>query len=176
MILYLVRHGQTDFNKDHRLQGLLIDEPLNEKGIEETKAMLESLPKDFEVIFSSPLKRVLASAQIISDFSGKPILIREEIRERDFGSLAGKTWDEIPDGRKIQATDRELEYDYRPYGGESAEDVKKRLSVFLDELKKSSYSKVLAVSSIGIIRMAYYSLKNEKVVDVKNVSIHTFEL
>ena len=176
MILHFVRHGQTDFNISHRLQGVAIDEPLNDTGVKEMKNLLPNLPKDFEIIYSSPLRRVLMSAQIISDSSGKPIISKTEISERDFGSLAGKTWDEIPHGRELQAIDKEHAYNYRPYGGEAVEDVKKRLDTFFKDAKSSGYSSALVVSSIGIIRLVYKLLKGEHITEIKNASVHTFEI
>jgi len=176
MILHFVRHGQTDFNISHRLQGIAIDEPLNETGTKEMIDLLPHLPKDFEVIYSSPLKRVLMSAEIISKDSSKPIVTKTEISERDFGSLAGKTWDEIPNGRELQAIDKQHKYDYRPYGGEAVEDVEKRLNNFFEDAKLSGYKSALVVSSIGIIRLVYKILKGEHVTEVKNASVHTFEI
>ena len=101
MKLYFIRHGQTDFNKAHRLQGVKFNEPLNTIGEQEMKDVLPSLPTDFEVIFASPLARVQMSAEIIANHFNKPIITREELVERNFGSLAGKTWDEIEDGRVV---------------------------------------------------------------------------
>lgn len=176
MILHFVRHGQTDFNISHRLQGVAIDEPLNETGIHEMKDLLPSLPKNFEVIFSSPLKRVLMSADIIAEAAGRPVVIKTEISERDFGSLAGKTWDEIPGGKDLRAIDRENKYDYRPYGGESVEDVEKRITKFFEEAKGLGHTHALVVSSMGIIRLIYKLLKGEHVTDIQNASVHTFEV
>ncbi len=176
MILYFVRHGQTDFNKTHRLQGLAFDEPLNAEGEKEMRDMLPNLPTDFEVIFSSPLKRVKKSAQIIADYFNKPILIKEEITERDFGSLAGKTWDDIPQGRELQAIDREQKYNYQVFGGESVEDVRARLKKFIEYAKASKYKSALVVSSIGILRLAYKILLNQNVIEIKNASVHKFEV
>ena len=176
MILYFVRHGQTDFNKTHRLQGIAIDEPLNEIGVGEVNESLPNLPKDFEVIYSSPLKRVLMSSEIISQYSHKPVVISDKISERDFGSLAGKTWDEIPNGRDLQDIDRQQKYDYHEFGGESVEDVKKRLNAFFKEVKNSAHSSVLVVSSIGIIRLVYKLLNNEDVIEIKNASVHKFTM
>jgi broad specificity phosphatase PhoE len=176
MILYFVRHGQTNFNKTHRLQGVAFDEPLNDEGTKEMNELLPSLPDEFEVIFSSPLKRVKTSAQIIANHFHKPILIRSEISERDFGSLAGKTWNDIPGGRDLQAIDQKLQYDYRPYGGESVADVEARIKKFLEEVKGSNYKTVFIVSSIGILRLLYKILLNKEVVEIKNASVHKFEI
>jgi broad specificity phosphatase PhoE len=176
MILYFVRHGQTDFNKTHRLQGLEFNEPLNALGEKEMQDLLPNLPTDFEVIFASPLKRVQMSAEIIAHHFHKPIITKEEITERDFGSLAGKTWDDIPNGRKLQTIDRKQEYDYRPYGGESVDDVIARLKHFLDYAKTPGYQSALVVSSIGILRLVYKILLDENVIEIKNASVHRFEI
>lgn len=176
MILYFVRHGQTDFNKTHRLQGVAFDEPLNAEGEREVQDLLPNLPANFEVIFASPLKRVQMSAQIIADYSHKLIITKSEVSERDFGSLAGKTWDDIPEGRELQKIDQQQKYDYRPYGGESVEDVTARLKHFIEFAKSSKYQSGLVVSSIGILRLAYKVLLNENVVEIKNASVHRFEI
>jgi alpha-ribazole phosphatase len=176
MILYFVRHGQTDFNKIHRIQGVQFDEPLNDEGVHAMEALLTELPKDFGVIFSSPLKRVAASAEIISRHTGKPVVMSNNLSEKDFGSLAGKLWDEIPNGEELHKKDGLIEYDYRPYGGESVADVEKRFRSFLDEARSIDKT-ALVVTSIGIIRLAYKVLLGKTgVTDVKNASVHTFEI
>jgi len=176
MILYFVRHGQTDFNKTHRLQGVEFDEPLNAEGEKEMNDLLPNLPTGFEVIFASPLKRVQMSAQIIADYSHKPIITKKELSERDFGSLAGKTTDEIPNGYELREIDRQLKYDYRPFGGESVEDVAVRLKQFIEYAKGSGYQSALVVSSIGILRLAYKVFLNQIVTEIENASVHAFEI
>jgi len=176
MIIYFVRHGQTDLNVHHILQGNTVDEPLNDEGVKEMEVLLPTLPKDFEIIYSSPHKRVLQSAEIIKEYSGKEINIRKELEERDFGSLDGKTWDAIPEGQELVVKDINQQYDYRPYGGESVGDVTLRLQKFLQIAKNSEHRAALAVSSVGIVRLLYKILLNEKVVKIKNGSIHRFEI
>ncbi|MBI3572318.1 histidine phosphatase family protein [Candidatus Kaiserbacteria bacterium] len=175
-ILYLVRHGQTDFNKTHRLQGTKFNESLNEQGVKEIQDCLRNLPRDIEVVFSSDLERSLSSAKIISSHFNKPLVIREELRERDFGSLAGKTWDEIPSGRELQSLDKALAYDYRPYGGESVQDATARLEKFLNELRASKYETAVAVTHNGIFRLAHKLLKEQHIAGVENASAHKFEV
>jgi broad specificity phosphatase PhoE len=173
MLLHFIRHGETDFNIGRRLQGARIDEPLNETGVRQIAELAPALPA-FEVIYSSPLKRTLMSAEIIAAHTGKRILIRSEVSERDFGSLAGRTWDEIPGGAELRARDREFLYDYRPYGGECVADVEKRLRAFLAHAKAADHSSALVVSSMGVIRLAYKILANEHVIEIRNASVHSF--
>ncbi|MBQ3946407.1 MAG: histidine phosphatase family protein, partial [Alphaproteobacteria bacterium] len=83
---YIVRHGQTDYNKEHKLQGRL-DTPLNETGMEQAKTIAESL-KDihFDVIYYSPLTRAKQTTdELIKTHSEAKVLEAKEIIERDFG-------------------------------------------------------------------------------------------
>ncbi|MDB5204725.1 MAG: phosphoglycerate kinase [Candidatus Taylorbacteria bacterium] len=151
-----VRHGETDYNKRKVMTGQY-DAPLNEEGKEQARLETERLPNDFDVIFSSSLSRARETADIINQNLNLPIVITDLITERDFGSLVGKTWDEmesgyIPNARKI---DKEQKYDYRPFGGESAEQVSQRLSKFIEDTKTGSYKNPLVVCHGGIIRMLY---------------------
>lgn len=54
------------------------------------------------------------------------------------------------------------------------QDVEKRLKQFLDYAKGSGYAVALAVSSMGVIRLAYQLLRNERVTEIKNASVHSF--
>lgn len=176
MIIYFVRHGQTEFNRTHVLQGSIYDEPLNETGGEQIREALQKLPEDFEIIFASPLKRVQMSAHIIAEHFHKDIITRDELSERNFGSLAGKPWDEIPNGSQLQMLDQTEQYDYRPYGGESIDDVRARVEHFLEYAKTSGYQTAVAVTSVGVLRILYKQLLGQDVFQIDNASVHRFEI
>ncbi len=87
MKIYLVRHGETDWNKIGRLQGQS-DVPLNENGIRlarETAAALSSVP--FEAVFSSPLGRAVETARIIRGERDLEIQTDRRLLEMDFGVM-----------------------------------------------------------------------------------------
>lgn len=89
MILYMLRHGETDWNKEHKLQGS-VDIPLNEKGrhvARLTKVGLENVK--FDVAFTSPLLRARETAEIILSGSNVEIIIDDRIREVGFGAYEG---------------------------------------------------------------------------------------
>jgi len=152
--LYLVRHGQTDSNVKGQLTGLN-DTPLNNLGIRQAEELVPSLPGGIQAIYCSPLLRVNQTAEILNRELNLPLHLTRALNERDFGSLTEKSWDEV--GEDLRKIDREQKYDYRPYGGESVEDVHGRLRSFINELKTGSpYEKIIVVTSSGVIRALYY--------------------
>jgi probable phosphoglycerate mutase len=163
--------------------GQRFDTELNEDGIKQANDLADKLiGENFDVIFSSPLKRALKTAQIVAEKINIPIVERGEITERDYGTLSGKTWDEANaasiDGANIKEKDFAQVYDYRPYGGESVEDVKKRVLKFVNELRGNySDKKVLVVAHGGILKLMHMLFK-EEVLDhtPHNASLHEFEI
>lgn len=179
MKLVFVRHGETDYNKVHRAQGQRIDTGLNEIGRRQAQETALLLTDDFEAIFTSPLKRAFETAQIINERFQKNLIKRNELMERDYGSLSGTTWEEteaITGKHDLRDRDLRQEYDYRSYGGESVEDVRARLMKFLDELKKENYQKVLVVSHGGITRLMHFLFFQKEIRELKNATIHEFEI
>lgn len=93
MIVYLMRHGETDWNKERRLQGQS-DIPLNEFGIElaeETARGLKEIP--FQAAFSSPLQRAYVTAKIIIGDRAVPVITDDRLKEINFGPNEGECFD-----------------------------------------------------------------------------------
>lgn len=168
-----IRHGQTDWNRDKRLLGWE-DMDLNEAGLEQARTLLQNLKREFDVIYSSPLRRAMQTAGIINQVLGLPIEMRDELKERHFGSLSGKTWEEMKPG--ISEIDMRQKYDYQPFGGESAEQVKDRLFKFIEDARGTGYKQPLVITHGGIIRMLYFFHHGRENPDIKNTSIHEFDL
>ena len=130
-MIYVVRHGQTDWNLEGRFQGR-IDIPLNEKGKNQAKKTKEKLEGiEFDKVFSSPLKRALETAQIITN---EPIEIDNRIIERCNGQLEGKLKTECEN--MVDFTDE----NEQKLGIESLPDFRGRITDFFDELEKSYVS------------------------------------
>ncbi|MBU6144042.1 MAG: phosphoglycerate mutase family protein [Acidobacteria bacterium] len=88
-VLGLVRHGQTDWNAQLRLQGSS-DIPLNETGIAQAKsAAVKFNISDWDVIAASPLSRAKDTAQEIAEILGLRVVIIPELIERSFGEAEG---------------------------------------------------------------------------------------
>lgn len=143
-ILGLLRHGQTDWNIDLRLQGST-DIPLNETGKEQARqAALALNPEDWDLIIASPLSRARDTAQIIAKELSMNVVIVPELIERSFGAAEGLD----------HASWRKLYESHVPIEGlESLEDLRARTQLLLD-LIANEYSgqRVLAVSHGAFIR------------------------
>ena len=141
----LLRHGQTDWNIDFRLQGVT-DIPLNSVGIAQAEAAGALIPRaDWDSVVSSPLSRAKDTAAIVAamggwnDFEIEPLLL-----ERSFGDGEGLTYDEW----------RELYADQSLIPGvETIEELTARVHRLLDHLASQfSGQRVLTVSHGALIR------------------------
>src|SRR5882762_1657252 len=92
--LCLVRHGETAWNAEGRVQGQL-DVPLSETGLEQARAVARVLSKEtFSAIYSSDLTRARQTAQPIADLLKQEIFLKESLRERHYGAFQGMTYPE----------------------------------------------------------------------------------
>lgn len=92
--IYIVRHGETDWNRAGKLQGAT-DIPLNEIGKQQAvacRSFFREIP--IQAIFTSPLKRASFTATIINEQLELPIFELPEFKERTFGSAEGMTYEE----------------------------------------------------------------------------------
>lgn len=93
--IYLVRHGETDWNKENRCQGC-IDIELNDEGIKQAKAIAERLSiEKIDVIYSSMLKRAFNTAEYINQKFSLNINQDRALNEIDFGEWEGLTFEEM---------------------------------------------------------------------------------
>ena len=92
-ILLLVRHGETDWNREGRWQGHS-DTALNDTGRAQARRVAEQL-QDVDAIYSSDLARARETADIVAAELGLPVLEDERLRERSFGAWEGLTAPEI---------------------------------------------------------------------------------
>ena len=100
--LLLVRHGETDWNRERRFQGHA-DQPLNEAGREQARELAEILAgEDIDAVYSSDLRRARETAEILAGRLDAEVVALRELREIDVGSWQGLSWPEIeerhPDG------------------------------------------------------------------------------
>lgn len=177
MKFFCIRHGLTELNKQKKVNGE-VDELLAPEGIEQAKAAISLMPASIKHIYTSPMIRALQTAEILSSKLKCPVTTIDELTEIRMGSLAGKAWTEMENGLKLKKKHRTIRFDYRPYGGESAEEVKKRVVAFLKKIQgKHQNHEVLFVTHGGIIRLLHLLEHNKPLIDdIEHISLHTFDL
>jgi broad specificity phosphatase PhoE len=117
--LYLGRHGETDLNSEERLRGW-IDEPLNEDGIKEAKAMGEKMKKyPIDRIYCSDLDRADHTAQMVAEAHNLKPIPRQWFRPINFGSWNGQKVSEIKDKMQELLDKWKTDPDSEAPGGES---------------------------------------------------------
>lgn len=141
-MIYIVRHGQTDWNVEGRYQGRK-DIELNKTGIKQAEEMKEKLKGiKFDQVFSSPLKRAYKTAQIITDC---PITLDNRIIERCNGELEGKLKSETVN--MVDFTDD----NEKRMGIETLPDFRKRINCFFDYIDQNYRGKnILVVTHAGV--------------------------
>ena len=147
----LIRHGQTDMNKDQLYYGRL-DVPINETGKEQaenTRKNLVELEIDYDKIYSSPMKRAYETAEIVN-YKNLEIEKDDELREMDFGIFEGLSYKEII--KKYPEEMEKLKKDWKTYSyvtGENPFMLQKRALKFLEKIDKNKNNMV--VTHWGII-------------------------
>ena len=153
-MIYLVRHGQTDWNILKKLQGQR-DEILNDNG----RMQAENIAKEIEKlgitkIYTSDLKRAVETAEIINKNIGAEIIPDKRLREIDYGDFEGRVvYDITEEEWKIFNSSPDKLH------AESNEEVFQRIKSFFNELDDKNES-ILIVTHGGSLRMIRYYMQN----------------
>ena len=150
--LFLVRHGETRWNSEGKIQGHL-DSPLTNTGIAQAESLAVHLKsQDFAALYSSDLGRAYETARCISQKNGLPVFAEPRLRERNFGIFQGalkKTLDtHFPEAsRYFHAHDP----DYVIPEGESIKQLSERcVNCFEDLAQKHVGERILVVAHSGV--------------------------
>ena len=149
--LLLVRHGETIWNMEQRLQGQ-IDIPLNDTGREQARKLAERLAGErLDWICSSDLQRAMETAAIIAAPHALEVRAEPRLRQFHLGVFQGKTPDEIEAYFGGKPTAEQWE---NPPGGESVEAYHARLRAWLDDIRRDDRGEIaLAVAHGHVLRM-----------------------
>jgi probable phosphoglycerate mutase len=168
VFIYLVRHGETDWNRERRIQGSS-DIPLNSTGQAQAKTTGELLSRrQWDGIFTSPLSRAMETAQIIADQVGLPAPIPlSAVVERNYGDAEGRTASEVDE---LYPGVTEVP------GRESREAVVKRVVPALVQLAEKNHGKsVIVVAHGGVIAAILAAVAPERPrTPIVNGSVHSF--
>ena len=155
-MIYIIRHGQTDWNIEHRTQGQT-DIALNINGIKQAELITRKIANlKIDNIISSDLKRAYMTAQIINKKFNKNIKTDKRLREFCFGTLEGITRDKI-----TQEIWDDFNKNPKKFNAETKEEILNRIKSFIDDIKSNNINKnTLVVTHGGPIRMIKYYLDN----------------
>jgi broad specificity phosphatase PhoE len=146
--LFIVRHAESEWNPIGRYQGLL-DPGLSERGLKQAELLGRALEKEkIDFIYSSPLRRTYQTAQEIAKRHGLEIIEDKRIIEIDHGVWSGMLVEEVKerfpeDFRMWLEEPHRIKFE----GGESLEDVFKRVKDFLEFLREKHWGQTVAIVS-----------------------------
>lgn len=162
MKIYITRHGETEWNREGRMQGWE-NSNLTEKGIDNARRLGESLKNiDFECIYCSPLGRAVETANCIRGNKDTKIVIKENLKEMGFGIWEGmdhlKIEELYPSQRFNFWSQPHL---YNPVNGESFEELLSRVrNVWYDIISNAYGENILIVSHAVVIKAIHSIIKN----------------
>ncbi|MBP9702925.1 histidine phosphatase family protein [Candidatus Woesebacteria bacterium] len=166
--IYIIRHGETDYNVERRMQGWL-DIPLNETGHKQAKDAANKLVgHELHALYSSDLVRAKETATYVAKTLSIEIKHTKALRETDMGIFAGWAWEKEPDETKDKlwtefehARDNHI-LDWNAHQGESIGQMLERVTGFLSELPTLHPDQSVGIVSHGgtINRiLEFYGLK-----------------
>lgn len=145
-MIYVIRHGQTEMNNAHALQGRS-DHPLDERGVAQAREVGRRLAERgivFSRVFSSPLRRAAQTARLIAP--DVPVLVDERLIEMDYGPY---------EGADLKVLSPELAYFFSdfvhhpaPAGMESLSEVVARTGAFVEQIKDLSGNSLISTHAI----------------------------
>jgi len=153
-IIYLTRHGETEWNEKKLVQGHT-DIPLNKKGVEQAKQLGRELKNiHFEAVFSSDLLRAKDSAKIIVLGKRLNIVLTNALRERFFGRFEGKPLEDLVKTiGEVMTVSKEEQKRLKIYDVENDDDILLRLLPFIKRVAADYSGKnVLMVTHGGLLR------------------------
>jgi probable phosphoglycerate mutase len=167
-VIYLVRHGQTEFNRERRIQGH-VDSPLTELGVRQARAvgrLLRDLirePDGWRIV-SSPLGRARSTAEIVAGkLGGLPVEFDDRLKEMSWGAHDGRLRSELE--AEHPETFGKTGWAFDAATGESYDAVAARVSAWLASLPPEPERRIIAVShgiSGRVLRGLYANLPRDE--------------
>lgn len=173
MILYFIRHGQTDYNLREIIQGCT-DIPLNATGkaqAEIVRSLLKEKNITYTKIYCSPLGRTKTTCEIVTGVDRSKFNIDPRLREIEVGSIAGASF--YDERQEVVDFMKHPETYVPPEGAESYQQLIDRVGSFLEDMKKEDPNeKILIACHRGTIQAAImYIRKNIPVSDFRKISV-----
>jgi len=160
-VIVLIRHAASLLNEENRIHGSEnLDGPLSSTGKKQAAALARALTKHkIGAIYSSPAKRALDTAYVVAKTIKKQVIVIPKLQEKNHGKFEGMTWEEVWKSSPALLAAWRRDGDFRMPGGESNQDVEKRVMLVIKHLmKKHPHEIVLVFAHAGVIRniVGYY--------------------
>lgn len=159
MFLHCIRHGESEFNARHLIQGQL-DPPLSPLGLSQSRALaaaLADLPSS--VVVHSPLRRAVQTAEPVAEAANRRLIVLDELQEIHAGVFQGLAWAEIaakyPDEAKRW---KNQDPDFRPEGGETRRELMERGRKAFEAIRAMDEKEVIVVTHGGLLGAALKAL------------------
>lgn len=181
--LILIRHGETAWNRERRMQGQT-DTPLSDIGRAQAAAVGARLAQHpFDALYSSDLSRAYDTAAAISRASGREIRREPALRERTFGIFEGLTYSEMAERYPaLHERFSQREPDYAVPGGESPRQFYERSLACLNAIAQAHAGQCVVVVTHGLVLDTLHRAARNMTLDEKreapllNASLNTFRL
>ena len=149
MKIYIIRHGETDLNKQRLLQGRY-NSQLNEQGRQQARdcaAWLKARGISFDRVYASPLDRAMETAHLATGVAREDIVPEERIVEIAFGPYEMQSYEKLDD--TMMAYFRDPVHTPAPEGMETIEELVARVGSFMEDLK--AVAKDPSLDSIAVV-------------------------
>jgi alpha-ribazole phosphatase len=167
MEIALIRHTSPDIEK-----GICYgqsDIVLKHTFMDEYQQVLQATPRCAEIIYTSPLSRCAKLANLLSQALGVPVFEDDRLKELNFGEWEMKRWDDIGH-HALMKWMNDYENECCPQG-ESYNDLEKRVTDFLDEIKSGTHQSIIVVTHGGVIKASLSILQNISIKKAMDTSI-----
>jgi probable phosphoglycerate mutase len=181
--IFLIRHGETDWNTQRRLQGH-VDIPLNAEGVRQAAALAQALRNEgLDAVVASDLQRALHTAQAIADVCGLSVQIELGLRERCYGAFEGLNHADIKERYPqdyLAWQTRHLDARF-PKGEREAETLRefsaRAVGALVRLASASAYRKIAVVTHGGVLECIYRTAKqigwaSPRDFDIRNAGIN----
>jgi len=173
--LILVRHGETDWNREGRIQGYRADSPLTSTGQAQARQLAARLASEqIQALHSSDAGRARQTVAPIAAAVDLEVIYDPALRERNYGVFEGRTYKEI----ELEFPDAYLKFrsrdpDYAPPGGESGAQFRDRIVAALERVAAGTAGRRAAVVTHGgVLGIAYRHVTGMRLDSKRDYSLH----
>lgn len=154
--LTLLRHGETQHNREKRIQGR--DSPLSEKGRQQARKAAEFLSEEnFAAVYFSPFRRAAETAEIIRKTVRSRFIEEPLLSEKRWGRFEGALWEEVKGKLNFSDSGGLGNLSSTDHGGESWRAAESRAQRFLEKIRRQKKGNFLAISHAEFLRVLIFS-------------------